>query len=224
MVHEVIGNGKGIFVETLIIAIAILLIGFSLGFYFEYLRVNTALEESKNFEIDALDLKLQNYYYQIMNKASCDEALNQNFLYADDLYNMGLVLDKYEEANKISDEILREKSRYVLLKTELWLNSVLLKEKCGNNSFHTIVYFYSNDKRDLVKNGEQMTVSNTLKELKEKMGNTIILLPIAGDLGLESIELQMRIYNVTYLPSILLDEKKVLTGFNSVEDIEKYLQ
>jgi hypothetical protein len=225
MVYEITKDKNKVFIETLVIAILILLIGFSLGFYFEYLRVNNAVDESRTFEIEALDLKLQNYYYQIMDKASCDEALKQNLLFADDLYNMGLTLDKYEEANKISDEILREKRKYVLLKTELWLNSILLKEKCKaeNEKFHTIVYLYSNDKTDLAKNGEQMVVSNTLKELKEKRGNDIILLPIAGDLGLKSVDLQMKIYNITYLPSIIIDEKTVLTSFNSVEDIEKYL-
>lgn len=225
MVHEIIISKNRIFAEVLIIAFSILLIGFSLGFYFEYLRVNDAVDESRTFEIEALDLKLQAYYYQIMDKASCDEALKQNLLYADDLYNMGLVLDKYEEANKISDEILREKRKYVLLKTELWLNSILLKEKCGgeNKTFHTIVYIYSNDKKDLVKNGEQGAISNTLKELKEERGNEIILLPIAGDLGLKAVDLQMRIYNITYLPSIVIDEKKVLEGFNSIDDVEKYL-
>lgn len=225
MVHEMTDNKPNIFVETLILAILILLIGFLLGAYVESLRVEKAIDYSRTFELENLDLKLQNYYYQLMDDASCTEAIKQNFIFADDLYDDGLKLEKYEEASQISEEITREKKRYVLLKMELWLNSLLLKEKCGGakETFHTIVYFYSNDKKDLIKNGKQMVFSNILKQVKEKHGNKIVLLPIAGDLDLKSVDLQKRIYNITEFPSILIDEKNIITDVKSLDDIERYL-
>ncbi len=226
MVYKIINSKYGIFIETFILAFMILIIGFLIGFYVESVRVNKIVDESRTFELEALDLKLQNYYYQIMTKASCNEAISQNFIFADQLYESGLIIDKYEQANQISDEILREKKRYVLLKTELWLNSILLKEKCGgvNETFHTLVYIYSDNKNDLAKKGEQMAVSNILGQIKEEKGNKVVLLPIAGDLDLGSVNLQRRIYNITYLPSILIDEKYVFTGFKSKEELEKYLK
>lgn len=226
MVYKMINSRYRVFIESFIFAALIMLIGFILGFYVESYRVEKAVEESKNFEIEALDLKLQNYYYQMMNEASCTAAINQNFIFADDIYEKGLLLERYEEANQLNDEIKREKKRYVLLKTELWLNSILLKEKCGgeNKTFHTLVYIYSDNQNDLAKKGEQMAVSNILGQIKEEYGNRIILLPIAGDLGLNSIELQRRIYKIDYLPSLIIDEEEVIEGFSTKDKIESFLK
>jgi hypothetical protein len=224
MVHKMI-KGKGIFAEVLILAVLVLLIGFILGFHVESLRTNAVINETRSFEIEALDLKLQDYYYQTMDNAACNQAIEQNLIFAENLYQKGLILEQYENANQISEDLAREKKRYVLLKTELWFNSILLKNKCGGEgkTFHTVVYFYSNDKNDLVKNGVQMAFSNMLKQVKEQQGNKIILLPIAGDLGLNSVNLQEKVYNITQLPTILIDEKVKITDVNDTSDIEKYL-
>jgi hypothetical protein len=192
-----------------------------MGFLIEYGRTASVINDYKSFEVSALDLRLQNYYYQIMGVASCDDAIEQNLIFADDIYEKGLLIQKYEDANKLSDDILVEKKRYVLLKTELWLNSILLKEKCGND-FHTVVYIYSQTD-DLVKEAEQDSLSDVLGKIKEEKGNKIILIPIAGDIGLDIVDLQVRVYGIDYLPSVIIDEKTVLKGFQSKENIEKYL-
>lgn len=222
MVYQIIKTRYRVFIETLILTLLILLVGFFIGFYIEFSRTNKLVNDYKTFEIGALDLKLQNYYYQIMDEASCEKAIKQNFIFADNIYNEGLLLEKYEEVNELSRDILLEKKRYVLLKTELWLNSILLKEKC-DNPFHTVVYIYSQNE-DAVKEAEQNAISNTLKELKEKKGNYIVLIPIAGDLGLGAVDLQIDTYNISYLPSIVIDEKYMLKSFQNLEDIEKYLK
>lgn len=222
MVHKVImGSKYKVFFESLVLSLFIILIGVSIGFALESARTGKILEEYKLFEIRALDLKLQNYYYQTMDQASCEIALASNLKFADDIYDEGLIIEKYEQVEEFTDNILLAKQRYILLKTELWLNSILLKKKC-DSSFHIVVYIYSQTD-DMKKGVEQEIVSNELKNLKEKHGNEIILIPIAGDIGLDSVELQMQVYNVTYLPSIIIDEKVVLEGFNTVEEIEEYL-
>lgn len=221
MVHEIVKSKYRIFIETLIFTLLILLIGFLMGFLVEYGRNASVIREYKNFEVSALDLKLQNYYYQIMEQSSCDKAIEQNLIFADDIYEEGLLLDEYEKANKLSDDILLEKKKYVLLKTELWLNSILLKNKCGE-SFHTVVYIYSQTD-DLIKEAEQDSISNTLRKIKEVKGNNIILIPIAGNLDLDIVDLQRNIYGIDYLPSVIIDEKYVLEGFNTEQDILKYL-
>lgn len=192
-----------------------------MGFLVEYGRTNKIVEYYREFEVDALDITLQNYYYQSMDESTCKETIKQNFIFADEIYNKGLLLEKYEDANELSDAILLEKKKYVLLKTELWLNSVLLKQKC-EQPFHTLVYLYSQTD-DLIKEAEQNSIADILRKIKEEKGNEIILLPIAGDLDLDIINLQKRIYNITYLPSIIIDEKIVLKGYQKEEEIKKYL-
>jgi len=222
MVHQIIKSKYSLFAETMILTLLILIIGFALGMLVEYARTKSISDDYNEFEVTALDLKLQNYYYQIMDEASCDKALEQNLIFADQIYDTGLLLEKYEDANELSESILIEKKKYVLLKTELWLNSVLLREKC-KGKFHTVVYFYT-QYEDLIKRAEQKSISDILGKLKKEKGNNIILIPIAGDLGLDIVNFQKNIYNITYLPSILLDEKTLLEGFHSVEELEKYLK
>jgi hypothetical protein len=50
------------------------------------------------------------------------------------------------------------------------------------------------------------------------------LLPIAGDLKLDIVNLQLKVSNIQKFPSILINEETVLEGFNSLEEIEKYLK
>lgn len=222
MVYQITGHKNSVFIESLVLTLIVFVVGFSLGYYVENYRADKIIKDYKEYEVEALDLKLQNYYYQIMDRGACSSALEQNFIFADKLYNTGLVLEKYEEANQISDQLTLEKKRYVLLKTELWLNTLLLKEKCQVN-FTTMVYFYSSDPANSARVAEQKVISNVLKTVKEKHGKNVILLPIAGDMQLDVVTLQMNAYNVTHLPSVLINEDIILEGFFSVDEIEQYL-
>jgi len=222
MVHKIVNNRFRVFVESFLVASVLFLLGFSIGFYFENSRVSEVMEGYRLNEINALDLKLQNYYYQIVDSENCDFAIEQNFIFADKLYEDGLKLSKFEEASQISEKLLTEKKRYVLLKTELWLNTLLLKERCGAD-FDIIVYFYSGDPDNTLKVAQQKIISNVLKDIKWEYGNDLVLLPIAGDLKLDIIDLQMKVNKITFLPSILINEDIVLEGAVSVEELKTYL-
>ena len=197
------------------------MLGIFLGLFFEMYRVQSISDNYANYEIQSLDLKLQNYYYQIMDKNSCESAIEQNFIFADDLYKDGLRIEKYEEAEQLTKNIITEKKRYVLLKTELWLNSIILKEKCGN-PFNTVVYFYSNNP-DLTTDAQQDIISNILGEVKKNAGDKVVLLPIAGDIGLGIVDLQVRNYDINSFPAVLINENEVLYGVHDADEISGYL-
>lgn len=218
MVHKIMKKNSFIFFEALVITLMLLIAGFYIGHYLEASRTNKIIQGYKDFEVKALDLKLQNYFYQILEKKSCKDAIEEHINFADKLYEQGLIIQKYEDANQITEDLLLEKKRYVLLKTELWLNSIILKNRCSE-PFHTIVYLYTSDAGE-VKKSEQEAIANVLKELKEKRGNDIILLPIAGDMDLNAINLQIKNYDVNYFPSVIIDEKYVLRGFTDIKEIE----
>ena len=223
MVYKIMNTRFRVFLESAVIAMLILIIGFYFGLYVESSRNDKIIDSYKDYEIEALDLKLQNYYYQIMDSSSCETAVGQNFEFAEDIYLTGLEIEKFEESNQITDDLLREKRRYSLLKTELWLNTVLLKKKC-NQTFDTIAYIYAGEPTSSAIVSEQKIISNILKDIKEERGNRIILLPIAGDMNLKIIEFQKRIYGLESLPVLVINEKTVLEGFHSKEEIESYLK
>lgn len=223
MVHEIIKSKMGLFLEAGILTLLILICGFMIGFFVENYRQNIVIEDYKNFEVDALDLKLQNYYYQIMDSATCNESINQNLIFADKIYNRGLVIQKYEDAGELlKSSLLTEKKKYVLLQTELWLNSIILKKKC-DNQFHTVVYIYTQTP-DAITEAKQAAISKTLQEVKKDYENKIVLIPIAGDLNLDIVNLQRGIYKIDSLPAILIDENVTFFDFQSKETIETYLK
>ena len=185
-------------------------------------RVTSVANDYKNYEISTLNLKLQDYYYQTMDSSACSIAIKQNLEFADNLYNEGLQIEKYEQANQLTSDLLIEKKRYVLLKTELWFNSILLKKKC-NNPFDTIAYIYAGDPSDSSVVAQQKVLSNVLKTVKDQYGNSVILLPIAGDLNLTAVTLQMELYNITNLPVIIINENTTLYGYHSATNVESYL-
>lgn len=222
MVHQIINNRFRVFVESFFVAAAILLIGFSLGYFVESYRSDSIIADYKTAEVELLDLKLQNYFFQTLDNASCDFAFQQQLIFADKLYSEGLRIENLEEANQLTDTLRLEKRRYVLLKSELWLNVQLLKARC-NLPIDTLVYFYSGDPHDTKLVAQQKIISNILKDLKEKKGNSLILLPLAGDLHLGAIDLQTYRYNVSMFPTILINERNRLEGYHSLLEIESYL-
>ena len=74
-----------------------------------------------------------------------------------------------------------------------------------------------------VNDGSPDNSWEVLRKLKEEKGNEIILIPIAGDIGLDIVNMQKNIYGVDYLPSIIIDEDVVLEGFHSEDDLKDYL-
>ncbi len=222
MVYQIIRTKWSIFLEAFVMTMIIFTAGLLVGYLVESSR-NSSIEDSfKQYEVESIDLWLQNYYYQTLDKASCNIALEENLKFADDIYLTGLEIEKFEQNNQMTDELKLEKERYVLLKTQLWLNSVTLKEKCGA-SFDTVVYFYSSDSSSPILVAQQNLISNILKGIKSDYGNNIILLPIAADLDLTIVNMQLKTYNITSAPAILVNEKTVLYGFNDASEVEKYL-
>ncbi len=60
MVYQIVKSKHRVFTEALIITLLILFLGFLFGIYIESSRTSNVIENYKYFEIDALDLKLQN--------------------------------------------------------------------------------------------------------------------------------------------------------------------
>ena len=142
--------------------------------------------------------------------------------FADKVYIDAKMLGRYEKSNKITNEIILEHKKYDLLRTLLWLNAINLKEKCGENKLHTIVYLYDYQTTDLTERNEQLVISNYLEELKNKNKMGFILIPIAKNLNISSLDLLLSDYNITKV-SIIVDEKEVISDIENLEKIEGYL-
>ena len=63
-----------------------------------------------------------------------------------------------------------------------------------------------------------------LLDVKGAHGGDLLLIPIAGNLNISSVDLVLEAHGIEKLPAILVDEKSVIEGLVSVEDLEAYFR
>jgi len=212
---------KHVFWQAFILTAVVFVIGILLGIALENYRAEKIGKLYVQAEIDLLDMKILSQAFSVAD-LNCEEAEKENVEFADRIYKDALFLQELENAERITEALKVEHKKYDLLRTLLWLNSVGIKEKC-NSSYHNIVYLYQYNKPSWEKRARQEVFSDFLADLKEKYSDKIILIPIAADLNLSSVDLLVRNYGVTVLPTILIDEKVRITEVTELEEIETYL-
>ncbi len=213
---------KIVFLKALVVTLIIFNIGVYMGYKLEASRadkINAIYLESEKL---LLDQRIQKEAFDIID-LDCDDAIKANIDFADKIFEEALgTIHKYEEANRINDAIIFQHQRFDLLRTLFWINSIKIKEKCNSN-YHHIVYFYDYRDPSSEQRGKQNFFSNLLEEIKKEKGDEVMLIPIAGDNELPSIDLLIRQYNITEFPTILIDEKVKITDVKNKRDILKYL-
>ena len=218
--NETTSNKKSVFWEALILAIFIFASGIFLGYLLEMNRTNDVITLYQQSELDMLDLKAQDSIMNL-NNINCQLFFNEILDFADRTYNDAKLLERYEDANEISKGIMLQHKKYDLLRTSLWIDSIKLKEKCDIN-FTTVVYFYEYKSDDLEIKAEQTVFSKKLGELKEEFGSKVLLIPIAGNLEISSVDYILTEYNITRLPSILINENIKIDNLDSLSLIDSY--
>jgi hypothetical protein len=199
-------NQKLAFLYGLIFAVIIFVIGLFIGFTIENTRNNYAYQTYVKSETNLNDIKLQNEILTSFDIKNCKGAEKNNIDFGNKIYEEARVLENYEKSNEISDTIKFEHKKFDLLRAVFWINSINIKQKC-NSTYVDVVYIYDYNQPSLSQKAEQDVISNTLLELRQQYGNDIILIPLSGDNDLTSIETLKSYYNITSLPSVLINEK-----------------
>jgi len=214
-------NKKHVFWQALILAILIFSSGILAGYFMELNRTSKIISTYNELEADLLDVQVQENIFalEIFN---CESAINELVNFADKTYLEARVLERFEDSAKVTSNLRLQHKKYALLRAVLWTNVIKVKEICEDN-IHTVVYFYEHQPTELTLNAEQKTFSRYLEELKEEYGNEILLIPIAGNLDANSIELLKEQYDLDVLPVVLVDEKVKFTSLEELESIREYL-
>jgi len=184
-------------------------------------RINKINDWAFQAEMEILDQKIQENALDIID-FDCEILVQNNIDFADRIFEEAQKIDNYEKANRINQDIIFQHKRYDLLRTLFWINSIKIKEKC-NSDYHTIVYLYQYNEPTFDQKAKQRVFSKLLTEIKVAKGRDVMLIPIAADNGLPSINLLVEAYGVDVLPTILIDEDIILSELSSAEEIEKYL-
>lgn len=215
---------KNVFWEALLVTILIFGIGILLGVVLENWRTSKVDNLYKQSEVNLLDIRAQSEIYSFGN-FDCDSAVEETLLFADRIFEESETLSKYEGAGRLTESLKLEHKKYDVLRALLWVNSIKIKKRCKAD-YHNIVYIYDYNEPSLDIKAKQGVFSRILMELKEMRGADIMLIPLAGDNDLSSINLMMDKYNVTEeeLPVVLIDEEIKITELQKVDDIEKLLK
>jgi len=210
---------KYIVLETILVAMFIFSFGILAGIFIEDARVSRVQNSFAQLEAEILDARLLSDF---IGTSDCNLAIKENTIFADNVFYEARLLDKYEESNELTDYIKTQHMKYDLLRAMIWMNSIQIKQRC-NATYHDVVYIYKYAKVSLDERARQTVISNILSDLKNQYGDKILLVSMAGDLDLPSIELLKAKYNITELPVIIIDETIKISELNNKSDIEKYI-
>jgi hypothetical protein len=114
-----------------------------------------------------------------------------------------------------------------MLRTEFYINSLVLREKC-DAQYDVVVYFYMDNAGDfdLDLNARQNVLSVVLEDLKEQKGPELVLIPLAANMDISVVNILLDTYGVEEFPSLLLlsdSGYEVVSGVQGVGDIEPLL-
>ncbi len=213
-------NKKHVFWQAFFITMLLFLLGLVFGVYIEQLRtddVNVAFYQSEVSLYDsfALGKLLDN------NLTSCSDLKEASTNFADKIYDEAKQLEQYDTKSKLTDSMKIVHKKYDLLRTLLWMNVIEIEQRCGK--INRVVYLYNYGTEDIETKSKQAVFGRILNDLKNEKGNEFILIPIAANQGIESLNYVMKKYNINKFPAVLINENKTFYEPTTVSEIEKYL-
>jgi len=215
------GSEKHVFWQALVIAFIVFWTGILIGTYFERSRIDEIQGFYFNSETDIFDLNLVS---EILADVSGNCALFklQVINFADRIYFEALKLEKYDNSNKLGEETISLHKRYDLLRTLLWKSVIDNKKNCGAE-INTIVYLYDYVDTPVNTRAVQDAIEHYLVDLKNEKKSELILIPIAVDTGVESLEVLREIYGLNEIPVIFVNEEFTISNLQNIKDVEKHL-
>jgi len=212
---------KKVFIEALILSVFVFSAGITLGFFIESYRGDKLNSIYTQSEIDFLDVRLQTQLTEVISP-ECDLLIEENIKFGDRIYEEAQQLSRYEGAQRLSEGLITQHKKYDLLRVQFWLNSLRIKDKC-NATYDILLYLYEYEEPTLDTKAKQNVYSKVLQEVKEEMGGGVLLIPMAGDLDIQSINFIRNAYDITQLPTILINEEIKITDLPTKEEILEIL-
>lgn len=216
-----LGNPKNVFWEALFLTVVVFFFGLLIGYAIESGRVDDVNEYYIQSEISLMDIFALNNF-AVLENVSCDILIKSNLEFADRIYEEARVLEKYEGAGRLSENIKLVHKKYDLLRVFLWMNSIKTREVCGEG-FSSVVYLYERETEDLAQRATQAVWSKILLDLKEKRGDDLVLIPIATDGQLASLDAMLKHYEIKQYPVVVINDV-VFHNLRSVEELEACLK
>lgn len=218
MVEKVKINSKHAFWKALIFTVIVFALGLIMGVFLESSKTDDVQLALLDSEVALLDAQLRERVVDDFD-VSCDIAKEQLFMFADKIYEEAADLEEVAGSSHFSKDIIDSlHRRYDLLRSLLWAESVKLKESCGD--FDTLVYLYEFNSEDLNVESRQVYYSRLALDMKLAHEHELVLIPIAANMGLDSIDILMESYGIESLPVLIANEKDVVYDIVTFDELE----
>lgn len=202
-----------IFIVTFAIATLLFIVGILIGSAMTERKVSQILDLSESLRLEMQDLELQG---QLSEQNPCSSYL---------LYSLGEKIDDLgsrltmleDQLGKNDASIIELKKPYTLLVMQHYF---LIKKRIAacHENYTIILFFYSNKQEQVDKSKEQGYV---LDYLAKKYGyETVKVYSLDSDLGIGIIGALKDEYNVTEIPTTVINDK-IFVGFHSQDELEK---
>lgn len=215
------GSSKNVFWEAFIIAGAFFVLGILLGIVFESGRVQNINRFYEDSEIALKDSATLNNLIS-SGEYNCEIGISAYSNFADRIYKEAKLLERYDNAEKINDELKTAHRKYSLLRTILWINFIEARKECPTE-INSVVYLYNYETQDLAERATNSVWSKILSDLKQEKGNDLILIPIAVDSDLVSLNLLIEELNISNFPAIIINEQEAIYEISSSKEISELL-
>lgn len=210
-------NSKNAFWQALVFTAIVFFLGIALGFFLENKQSGELFNRLVDSEINILDDQLRERIISDF-EFDCSLAKESLFNFADKIYEEAGQLEEEDSPGRLNDLAILHK-RYDLLRTMLWVESTQLMEKCRVD-FHVLVYLYEYKNEDIDVASKQFYYSRMLFDLKSAYPDKVILIPIAVDTGVSSLELMLKSRELNVFPVIVINDKKTVMEIITLGDFE----
>lgn len=210
---------KHVFWEAFLITIVVFLAGLFLGMFLEatnsakisnlYLQSEISLSDASTTVKLAEDTSLD-----------CETIKKQNILIANRIYEEAKLLEQYEDSGKLTDTMKLLHKKYDLLRALLWISNEKALERCDN--YDLVVYLYEYNSENTETKARQNVWSKILLNVREQAYD-FMLLPIAANQNLTSLEFLKEKYEVKKLPALVINNEHVLYELEDVDPVIKLL-
>ncbi|MCE9585433.1 hypothetical protein K8Q94_02325 [Candidatus Nomurabacteria bacterium] len=180
--------------------------------FFTNQKIQSMRQVQDKLETDILSSETQ---FALLSELSCEQNDGGENLSAE-LSDMAQKIEYSENNFKDNATATELKRYYTILEIKDYLLTKKINARCGNK-FVPILYFYTTAENctECTKQGFVLT------ELREKYPELRVY-SFDYNLDLSALRALIKIYKIedTKLPALVVNEKKV-TGFKSIEDVEK---
>ncbi|MEK6908998.1 MAG: hypothetical protein AABX23_03025 [Nanoarchaeota archaeon] len=210
---------KHAFWQALVFTVVVFFFGMLLGFYLELNQSQSIYTDLVNSELNILDEQVRQRLITDSN-LSCELGKESLFTFADKIYDDAIDLEEVDGTGRIGDLTVLHK-RYDLLRTLLLLEAEKLKERCLQD-FHIVTYLYYYNVENIDISSKQNYLSNLVFDLKTENPDEVILIPIAIDTDVASVDLLVKSLDSKTYPMIIVNKELIITdliGFEQLRDL-----